>query len=71
MEFPKERFPEDKGNLEAEVREANSDIFIEAAHNSSPPHSKIVSSLAQNKGVEGSSPPILLGPESGNSNSME
>ena len=47
MEFPKERFPEDKGNPEAEGREDNSDIFIEAAHNSSPPHSKIVSSLSE------------------------
>jgi hypothetical protein len=32
MEFPKERFPEDKGNLEAVRREVNSDIFIEAVH---------------------------------------
>ena len=47
MEFPKERFPEDKGNLEAVRREVNSDIFIEAVHSSSPPHSKIVSSLSE------------------------
>ena len=73
MEFPEEISSEDKGNPEDAEGKAYlpTQILLEADHSSSPPHSKIVSSLAQNKGVEGSSPPILLGPESGNSNSME
>ena len=44
--FPEEIFPEDKGIQRPREGKANQDIFIEAAHNSSPPHSKIVSSLS-------------------------
>ena len=47
MEFPEEIFPEDKGIQRPREGKANQDIFIEAAHNSSPPHSKIVSSLSE------------------------